>query len=209
MISAPWRDQVRGQRASDIGPWLLCLDLQREFVVAGRPLHAPGVEERVATCRAVLEDARTAGWPVIHAHRRAYSGLFSDGGDFARPVQGLEPLASEALFFRSQLSAFASPGLREMAPPTPGTTVFLVALSLDNACMATVLQGVDIGLRIRVVEDVIGASALGPYGPGVVAGVAKRLVAPFAQFDSAQAIRRETHIDLRGNPDLVFGGSST
>ncbi len=85
----------------------------------------------------------------------------------------------------------------------------LAALSLDNACMATVLQGTDIGLKLTVAEDAIGASSLGPYGPGVVAGVAKRLIAPFASFESVQAIQRRAAIDVRSKPQLIFEGERT
>jgi nicotinamidase-related amidase len=202
-----WQEESSRRPSRDIGPWLLCLDLQREFVVEGRPLCSPGVEARIAVCRSLLEFARQACWPVLHVHRHRDSGLFSERSEFARPVVGLEPLASEPLYFRSELSAFASPNLRRLAPPTPGTRVVLVALSLDNACVATVLQGADIGLKITVAEDAIGASALGPYEPGVVAGVAKRLIAPFARFERVETIRREAVVDFRSNPQLVFEGN--
>lgn len=206
-MTRPWQDETWRRPARDIGPWLLCLDLQREFVVDGRPLCSPGVEDRVEVCRELIAFARQARWPVVHVHRRRDSGLFSEHSEFSRPVAGLEPLASEALYVRSQLSAFAAPGLRRLAPPTPGTRVVLAALSLDNACVATVLQGSDIGLKITVAEDAIGASMLGPYDPGVVAGVAKRLIAPFARFESVETIRREAVVDFRSNPQLVFEGN--
>jgi len=167
------------------------------------------VEGRIQACRALLEAARGADGHGSPASRRRDSGLFCDGGEFARAVEGLEPLASEALFFRSKLSAFAAPRLRDLVPPMPGTTIVLIALSLDNACVATVLHGVDIGLRIRIVEDAIGASPLGPYGSGVVTGVVKRLIAPLAQFESALTMRREARVDLRSNPDFIVGGNPT
>lgn len=204
-----WRDEPRGGRLLDAGPWLVCLDLQREFVSQGRPLHSPGVENRLGACAGLLAHARDAGWPVIHAHRRRDSGLFSDRSEFSRPIEGLEPLVSEALFFRSQMSAFAAPGLRRMAPPTPGTRVFVAALSLDNACLATVLQGADLGLKITVAEDLLGASPLGPYAPGVVAGVAKRMIAPFARFEPTQALMRPDRVERRPNLHLTFEGNES
>lgn len=201
------REEAWNRPTYDIGPWLLCLDLQREFVVEGRPLYSPNVERRVAVCRALLDFARQARWKVVHVQRRRDSGLFGERSAFARPVSGLEPLASEALYFRSELSAFASPGLRRLAPPMAGTRVVLAALSLDNACMATVLQGSDMGLKITVAEDAIGASTLGPYEPSVVAGVAKRLIAPFARFETARAIRRQADIEFRSNPQMMLEGN--
>lgn len=200
-----WQEEPCG-RLHDVGPWLVCLDLQREFVAEGRPLHAPGVAQRVPACCALLAHARQAGWPVIHVHRRRESGLFGERSEFSRPVEGLEPLASEALFFRSEMSAFAAPGLRRMAPPTPGTRVFLAALALDNACMATVLHGADLGLKITVAEDVLGTAPLGPYAAEVVAGVAKRLIEPFARFESAESLRRQDR-PAQPNLRLVFEGN--
>jgi hypothetical protein len=203
-----WRDEPDGARTYDAGPWLLCLDLQREFVAEGRPLRGPAVKRRVEACRALLGHARDAGWPVIHVHRRRESGLFGAASEFSRPVESLEPLAREALFFRSGLSAFTAPGLRRLVPPAPGTRVFLAALSLDNGCLATVMHAADIGLKVTVAEDVLGAAPLGPYGPGVVAGVAKRLIAPFVRFETAQSMRRSGRLD-HDNRQSCFEGNET
>lgn len=202
-----WQDQAKGRRTYDAGPWLLCLDLQREFVTSGRPLHAPAVRRRVETCRGLMDHARACGWPVVHVHRRRESGLFGAASEFSRAAEGLEPLASEALYFRAELSAFAAPGLRMRVPPTPGTRIYLAALSLDNGCLATIMHAADLGLKVTVVEDVLGAAPLGPYGPGVVSGVAKRLIAPFARFEDAQSMRRPERFEQGASRHDFYEGS--
>ena len=75
---------------------LICLDLQRER------LSVENASATAAVCRKVLEQARRRCWPVLHVHRRE-SEMPGE-----RPIPGLEPLPSEAVFARQGPSAFTN-----------------------------------------------------------------------------------------------------
>ncbi|MBS0384334.1 MAG: isochorismatase family protein, partial [Proteobacteria bacterium] len=96
----------------DLGrkPWLLCLNLQREFIMPGRPFYAPAGPAAATSARRCLSRARDYGWTIVHVQTDAARRARSD--EFARPIDGLEPLPSEPLFRIAQRSAFANDDLR-------------------------------------------------------------------------------------------------
>jgi nicotinamidase-related amidase len=146
----PWRARQRR--------WLICLDLQRDYVVPGRPRYAPGNAEVAEACAKVLGRAREEGWRVVHSQHRADGAPLSPRGLFDAPIEGLRPLISEPVFFRSGLSAFANPAFAAELKRARGDRVLLIGFSLADTCLATALAAVDAGLSLTLVEDAVGAS---------------------------------------------------
>ena len=91
--------------------WLVCLDLQREYVVPGRPRYADAHAGVAGACQRVLEIARRNRWRVVHSQHRWEIGSARDM--FGAPIEGLRPLISEPVFARAGLSAFANPDRSE------------------------------------------------------------------------------------------------
>lgn len=140
-------------------PWLVCLNLNREYVTPGRPLYAPGAAAAAIRARACLSHARDLGWPVAHVHAR-YSRL-SKSSNFARPIDGLEPLPSEALFFTPRRSAFAHAELRARLIAERPPAVYLVGFSLAVEGLASMFDAADLGAVVRLVEDAVATPAIG------------------------------------------------
>ena len=140
-------------------PWLVCLDLQRDYVVPGRPRYAAENAEVAATCARVLGFARDEGWRIVHSQLREHDAAPWPRDLFHAPIEGLRPLISEAVFFRQGLSAFGNPGFAAELSLARGKDVFLIGFSLADTCLATALAGVDAGLALVLVEDAIGAGA--------------------------------------------------
>ncbi|MDO8381184.1 cysteine hydrolase family protein [Phenylobacterium sp.] len=122
---------------------LVCLDLQRER------LACEGAPATVTACRAVLEEARRRRWPVLHVHSR---NAQLPGG---RPIPGLEPLPSEAVFGRQGPSAFTNRTFSQTAQ-TLGGPLVLIGFSLADTVMATAFAAADRDLAVDVVEDAVG-----------------------------------------------------
>jgi|SRR5580658_1242921 nicotinamidase-related amidase len=133
--------------------WLVCLDLQRDYVIPGRPQYAAGHTEAARACARVLQLARRERWRVVH------SQVSRDGcarNMFAAPIEELRPLVSEPVYFRRGLSAFANPGFADELSAAEGEEVFLVGFSLPDSCLATALAGHDHGVAFTLVEDAVG-----------------------------------------------------
>jgi nicotinamidase-related amidase len=140
-------------------PWLVCLDLQRDYVVPGRPRYAAENAEVAAICARVLGFARDEGWRVVHSQLREGDAAPWPRDLFHAPIEGLRPLISEPVFFRQGLSAFGNAGFAAELRLARGKDVFLIGFSLADTCLATALAGVDAGVSLVLVEDAIGAGA--------------------------------------------------
>ena len=137
--------------------WLICLDLQREYVVPGRPRYAAANAAVAEACRGVLERARDEGWRVVHSQIRKEES--APTLMFGAPIEGLRPLVTEPVFFRRGLSAFANPEFAGKLRQARGAPVYIIGFSLSDTCLATALAAIDEGLSPTLIEDAVGAGA--------------------------------------------------
>jgi len=172
-------------------PSLLCLDMQREYSVAGRPLHAAENDRTLEACRSMLALARASEWTVIHAILQRDAGLFRRGGEHTRPIDHLEPLASEQVYVREGLSALSNPTLRRLAE-TGRCEVYVIGFSLSHSLLSTVFDAASCGLRLTLVDDAVGATPVNGMAADKLKLMAKRLLAPFANFTSLAALQGST-----------------
>jgi nicotinamidase-related amidase len=166
--------------------WLICLDLQRDYVIPGRPRYAAGNAHVAVACARVLGLARDDGWRIVHSQFRAEPTEMRPRELFGAPIEGLRPLISEPVFFRSGLSAFANPDFAAELRRARGDEVFLIGFSLADTCLATALAGVDAGLSLTLLEDAVGASDAVD-----AADVARAILKPFVRIQSSR--RLEIH----------------
>ncbi|HVN01755.1 MAG TPA: isochorismatase family protein [Caulobacteraceae bacterium] len=167
----------RPRRLPYASRWLICMDLQREYVVPGRPRYAPGNSEVVASCARVVAMAREDGWRIVHSQLHPAEGMFG------APIEGLRPLISEPVFFRRGLSAFANPAFASELRCARGEEVYLIGFSLADTCIATALAGIDEGLSLTLVEDALGA------GPALeAADAARTILQPLVQLVSSRSL---------------------
>jgi nicotinamidase-related amidase len=164
-------------------PWLICLDLQRDYVVPGRPRYAAANTDVAAACARVLDLARDEGWRIVHSQLRYEATALWPGELFGAPIEGLRPLISEPVYFRRGLSAFASQGFAAELRAARDADVYLIGFSLTDTCLATVLAGVDQGLSLTLVEDAVGASE-----ELAATDIARAILKPFVQLASSRRL---------------------
>jgi nicotinamidase-related amidase len=165
-------------------PWLVCLDLQRDHVVAGRPHYVAANAGVAAICGEVLGFARDEGWRIVHSQLREDDAAAWPRDLFHAPIEGLRPLISESVFFRQGLSAFANPAFAAELALARGREVYLIGFSLADTCLATALAGVDAGVSLILVEDAIGAG-----GVPEAAAAARTVLRPFVQMTPSHRLR--------------------
>ena len=140
-------------------PWLVCLDLQREYVVPGRPHYQPEAIEVVRTCARVLDIARTCDWRIVHCQMRRETSAFPQRDHFSAPIEGLRPLIYEPVYLRDGLSAFSNPDFAAKVGEARGDDVYLIGFSLADTCLATAFGAVDHRITLTLVEDAVGVGA--------------------------------------------------
>lgn len=140
-------------------PWLLCLNLNREYVTPGRPLHAHSGVPAAARARTLLYAARERSWTVAHVQGRR--SRLSGADDFSRPIEGLEPLPSEPFFLVRHNSALAHPDLRARLSADRPAVLYLIGFTLAHEGLATFFDAIDLGLSVRIVADAVASPAIG------------------------------------------------
>ncbi len=161
--------------------WLICLDLQRDHVIPGRPRYSPANADVAAACAHVLGLARDEGWRVVHSQHRAEADAHPRGL-FDAPIEGLRPLISEPVFFRGGLSAFANAAFATELRAARDEDVFLIGFSLADTCLATALAAVDVGLSLTLIEDAVGGR------DGIEGEAAQSILRPFVRIVSSQQL---------------------
>ncbi len=182
--------QTATVRSNPPKPWLLCVDLQREFVTPGRPLCADGAETVADTCHSLLMRARRAKWPVAHIQTHRAGALFNRASVHTRPIAGLEPWTSEPLFFRSGLSIFSSPEVLALARNEEHAEFFVIGFSASGSCLASLFAGYDLGITLVLVEDAIGAAGGGGPGLDRMADITDPLCATLGSQDLLRYMER-------------------
>jgi nicotinamidase-related amidase len=183
-------------RSAMARPWLLCVDLQREFITPNRPLCAANADSVAEACRAVLAAARRANWPVAHIHTHRPGALFGPASPFTRPIPGLEPWTSEPLFFRPGLSIFSSPEILGLALSDPDAEFFVIGFSASGSCLASLFAGFDMGIHLALVEDAIGAAGDTAPSLSAMAEIIDPLCATLCSADLIRYMER-AHADGR------------
>jgi nicotinamidase-related amidase len=140
-------------------PWLLCLNFNREFVTAGRPLHADSAALAAAHARTLLCGAREQDWTI--AHIRTGRARLANTDQFECPIEGLEPLPTEPVFLVRQKSALAHATLRARLSSGRPSAIYIAGFALAHQGLATLFDAHDLGLHARIVTDAGASHAIG------------------------------------------------
>lgn len=167
-------------------PWLLCLNLQREYATPGRPSHAPHWEGASDRARACLYHARSVGWRVAHVQSRRLRR--SDDGFFARPIEGLEPSPSEPVYTTVHRSALAHADLCARVHEDDPGAIYVIGFSLAQDGLATLFHAWDLGLPMRIVEGAAASPAIGDRSAADIDRAALAIAASQAGVITSQEI---------------------
>jgi ureidoacrylate peracid hydrolase len=135
-------------------PILVNIDIQREYTTPGRPFYLTGIEPSLRNCGLLLLHARDGSWPVIHVrHIQKKGHLFDEAMEFSRFVEGFEPLPSEPVFTKSNLSCYSDEGFSRMMESAYHDQVYIVGYNSLMCCLSTLVDAFHRGHRLNYVAD--------------------------------------------------------
>lgn len=143
-------------------PILICMDLQQEFIAPGRPFADPEGDEIAAICQNLIEQARAAGWTVLHTHLHQGGSIIAGHG-LTQPIAGCEPLAGEILLRRAGVSAYAHPDLDEILANRHDDNVYLIGFSGPLSLTQTLFDAQDRGHQLQLVQNAVGGADVGEW----------------------------------------------
>ena len=141
-------------------PVLLCLDLQMEFVAPNRTWSDPEGERIASICASILNEARAAGWAIVHSQMHP-GGSIMEGHGLHQSAPGCEPLAGEVLLRRAGVSAYSHPDLDGIMECAMGAPVYVLGFSASTSMTATFLDADERLHPLHMVQEAIGAAEVG------------------------------------------------
>jgi nicotinamidase-related amidase len=135
-------------------PILINIDIQREYTTPGRPFYLSGIGPSLENCRRLLRHARGSSWPVVHVrHIQRRGHLFDEAMEFSRFVEGFEPLSSEPVFTKSNLSCYSDDAFSRMMDSACDDQVYVAGYNSLMCCLSTLVDAFHRGHRVNFVAD--------------------------------------------------------
>lgn len=140
-------------------PWLVLVDLQREYVAAPRLMALPHVQAALDNCRAALAHARRLGLPVAFMRLFNRSAFFNAATPFSHWIEGFQPMGSDMVFERERPSCYSS---RQFATvmEQAGAELVVAGFAGETACLATAIDAFHRDQRITFLSDASASHAL-------------------------------------------------
>lgn len=139
-------------------PLLVCVDLQREHLTPGRRHRMADPDDALVNCRRILGHWRERSWPVVHLKRVAQAAWFNPASSLTEWLAEWEPRPGEIAFEHPLPSAYSSARFSNYLAHVGVTASTLIGFSLDDAILATVIEGYHRGHTLRVVADAVACA---------------------------------------------------
>lgn len=134
-------------------PILLLVDLQNEYVAAGRRLEIQGIAPALENCRRLLDHARAARWTIAHTRWLQPGPYFNRQLPYAGWIAGFEPYGTELVYERAGPSCYSAEDFDAFAECAGGQRIVIAGLTGVVACLATLIEGTARGHRLTFVAD--------------------------------------------------------
>ena len=167
-------------------PLFIFVDLQREFLMEGRPLQIIGVQSALENCRRLLALARARRFPI--AHLKLTHALFNEttGGELW--IDEFRPHGSEMVFAHAKPSCYSNSDFKRMMDNGGGAAAVLCGLAGSASCLATLIDAHSLGHRMQFAFDASSSNAMGADDEVVVHQATVCIAAQFAELLPTQRI---------------------
>jgi nicotinamidase-related amidase len=153
---------------------LVIIDMQNDFVRPGAPARVAGAEATLPVVARLLDQARAAGWRIIHVIREhradgsdvettrrhlfaAGRGLCCAGTPGAAIVEELAPLPGEYRLVKRRFSAFLNTELDLLLHRLGVTTLIIAGTQYPNCIRATAVDAFARDYEVVIVTDACSA----------------------------------------------------
>ncbi|TDV60830.1 cysteine hydrolase [Pseudomonas sp. LP_7_YM] len=138
---------------------LIVIDIQREYIAAGRKFHIESIGPSLQNAYSMLQFAREANWPIIHVQHLQDGDLFNRDSDAADFIDGFTPQVGESHAVKGNYSSFSSPAFVEFAKEHADHELVVIGYGTTMCCLSTIVDSYHRGYRVALVKDATAALA--------------------------------------------------
>ena len=149
---------------------LLLIDVQKEFVLDGRPLAIPDAAKVIDRLVAALALWHQRGWPVVHIHHEeaADAALFAKGSFAQQPHRALAFGANDVQITKRQPGAFTGTQLEKELRIRGVEAVLITGFMTHLCCDTTAREAAARGFSVYFPSDGTSSPPLKDRGFGAL-----------------------------------------
>lgn len=152
--------QMSQFREMQSAPIIALVDLQMEFVSAGRAYAIKEIEDCLERCAAILEHSRSAGLPIAHFRQVRASTYFNGASPFSGWIENFQPRCNEMVFERDLPSCYSNAAFCSFLEGIREPTIVLAGLSGEEACLSTAVDALHRNHQLIFVRDASASRAI-------------------------------------------------
>jgi nicotinamidase-related amidase len=141
-------------------PVIALVDLQMEYVSAGRAYAISDVEECLERCGALLEHSRSAGLPIAHFRQVRASTYFNGASPFSAWIREFQPRCNEMVFERALPSCYSNAAFCSFLESIREPSIVLAGLTGEEACLSTAIDALHRNHELIFVQDASTSRAI-------------------------------------------------
>lgn len=138
---------------------LIVIDIQREYISAGRSFHIGSIGPSLQNAYSVLQHARKERWPVIHVQHLQDGNLFNAKSDTSDFIDGFRPEEGEKHAIKGNYSSFSSPDFVNFINQHADHEFVVIGYGTTMCCLSTIVEGYNRGYKFTLIEDAAAALA--------------------------------------------------
>ena len=182
---------LRALSDSSVAPCLVLVDMQQEYAAGSRLMALPNAEEALANCRAVLDYARSRGFPVAFLRQVSRSAYFNPATAFSGWIRGFEPTGADMVFEREYPSCYSSKLFAQFMEGCGGHFA-LAGFAGETACLSTAIDAFHRGHRFSYLADASASHRLGELSAAEVQNAVTGIVGVYGDIVSTRAWTNES-----------------
>jgi nicotinamidase-related amidase len=167
-------------------PTLVLIDLQQEYLASTRALALSDTSAVLENCRSALSHARAMGFPVAFVRWIGRSAFFNPATQFARWIDGFEPVRTDMVFERDRPSCYASSAFAEVMSNSRGNIV-IAGFAGEAACLSTAIDAFHRGHQFTFLPDASASHALDDIADRDVHRTVTRIIGSYGDVAATQA----------------------
>lgn len=173
---------------------LVVIDIQCEYVTAGRPFHIASIAPSLANAQVLLQHARKNAWPIVHVQHMQDGAIFNRDSEYSDFVDGFAPIEGETQVAKGNYSSFSSPDftnfVKAQVEADASCEFIVVGYGTTMCCLSTIVEGYHRGYSFALVEDATAALASGDL---TEESVQRHAVATLGRFARVTSTASETN----------------
>ncbi len=174
-------------RPSAVAPLAIFIDLQREFLLEGRPMRIAGIRAAIDNCQKLLIAARENRLAIAHIRLSPKAVAFNECAGGSDWIEGFTPYGSEMVFERLSPSAYSNPNFLRMMEENGGTAAILAGLCGSTSCLATLIDAERYKHNVAFVFDASTSNAKSFDKESVIHDAAVQIASQFVEVISTSA----------------------